>query len=119
MKKSLVALTVLGAMTGLAHADDTNVTLYGVLDVGIATSTNVAGTAAVAAIAANPAKYQLAVPAVPAGTSGTVTGWEPNATRPATSAVRATTNTHAQISTAATAALATRSRVRLTGRIRT
>jgi predicted porin len=74
MKKSLVALSVLGAMTGLAHADDTSVTLYGVLDIGVATTTNVAGTAAVKAIAANPAKYQLAVPAVPAGTSGTVTG---------------------------------------------
>ena len=74
MKKSLVALSVFGAFAGIAHADDTNVTLYGVIDAGLTTTTNVAGTAAVAAIAANPAKYQLAVPAVPAGPSGTVTG---------------------------------------------
>jgi len=35
MKKSLVALAVLGAFSGLAYADDTSVTLYGIVDAGV------------------------------------------------------------------------------------
>lgn len=47
MKKSLIALAVLGAFAGTAHAadqnqpaDTTNVSLYGILDVGVAQMTN-------------------------------------------------------------------------------
>jgi len=40
MKKSLIALSVLSAVSGVALADDSNVTLYGILDVGIATLSN-------------------------------------------------------------------------------
>jgi predicted porin len=37
MKKSLLALAVMGACTGMARADDSTLTLYGVLDAGILT----------------------------------------------------------------------------------
>jgi predicted porin len=35
MKKSLVALAVFGAFSGLAYAEDTSVTLYGIIDAGV------------------------------------------------------------------------------------
>src|SRR5580698_5541440 len=37
MKKTLIALAVLGACSGTAYAEDSTLTLYGVLDVGILT----------------------------------------------------------------------------------
>jgi predicted porin len=37
MKKTLIALAVLGACTGTAYAEDSTLTLYGILDVGILT----------------------------------------------------------------------------------
>jgi predicted porin len=37
MKKSLIALAVLSACTGMAYADDSTVTLYGIMDAGILT----------------------------------------------------------------------------------
>jgi len=49
MKKSLFAVSALAAMSGAAYADDSAVTLYGILDTGIATVSHVeipGGTAA-------------------------------------------------------------------------
>jgi predicted porin len=45
MKKSLVALAVFGAFSGLAQADNSSVTLYGIVDAGIMTQSK-AGAAA-------------------------------------------------------------------------
>jgi len=45
MKKSLVALAVFGAFSGLAQADNTSVTLYGIIDAGIMSASKTAGGA--------------------------------------------------------------------------
>jgi predicted porin len=43
MKKSLVALAVFGAFSGLAQADNSSVTLYGIVDAGVMTQSKTPG----------------------------------------------------------------------------